>query len=151
MSANYIVARGDQHGKDVPSAHDVMIQSSSNPIQHSGSSSTHFDCCAHGQRALYILGGISLTITGGRSAVRVRGSTACSIDSSPSTLCEVRLEFDRSRAVTWLSVRCRPNGACDDTLLLCRSEDCSQVSSDGEAAASRARNLLLLVDEAFQH
>ena len=90
----------------------------------------------------------ALTITGGNSAVRVRDSTACSIDSSPSALCDVRLEFERSRVVTWLSVRCRPKGTCEDTLPLCRTEDYGDISRGGRRWPVLDETVLLLVDAA---
>lgn len=68
---------------------------------------------------------LTLTITGGNSAVRVLDSTACSIRSSLSTVFDVRLELERNLVLTWLSARCRSIGKREETLSRCRSDDFS--------------------------
>ena len=62
-------------------------------------------------------------MTGGNSAVRVLDSTGCSIESSSSTLFEVKLELERSLEVAWLSVRLRVIGRWDEILPRWRTDD----------------------------
>ena len=74
------------------------MQSCSKPSQLRGSSSTIFD------------------MTGGSSAVLIRDMIGCSIDSSPSVLVVVKLEFDLRRCAVCESVRCLARGAAAATL-----------------------------------
>jgi hypothetical protein len=114
---------GLSHLRTWPWAQAVMMQSSSNPSQLIGSSSTILDLWKLGLVFITSTRRIGkLTITGGNSAVRIRDSTWCSIKSSPSKLLEVRLELERSRNVAWLSVRFRGKAAWEEMLPLCRTD-----------------------------
>jgi hypothetical protein len=105
-----------------------MIQSSSNPSQLSGWSSTFFACVHISQMELSHGESSPLTITGGKNGVRALGSTGCSTTSS-SKLAVVRFELDRKRE-TETSVRLRAICSEADVMLLrCLTDAYTRQSS----------------------